>query len=266
MAKQIPDLTQLLPADLTADDLLVVRDVSANKDKKIRVGDVTGMPAIGWIAALETWTFASYANGVGVVNIPSGGLTKYAIGMKVQFSQTTGGKKYAIVTGVTNTTLTLSFLLGATLANEGIATPQYSTEAAPPTSDNVDWTTFRTPITKTIDNVTFNPGNSNDNTIGLSTAVSVGSNDKLKIQFDVVGSFPNAGTGFHYRLYKDGSQFDNVTAIQPVTTGVHGYSFVTVDSSPGAGGHTYEVRLAGAGSTTPNVTLKRAGLTVSACR
>lgn len=142
MAKQIPDLTQLLPADLTADDLLVVRDVSANKDKKIRVGDVTGMPAIGWIAALETWTFASYANGVGVVNIPSGGLTKYAVGNRVQFSQTTGGKKYAIVTGVTNTTLTLALLSGATLANEGIATPQYSTEYAPPTSDNVDWTTF----------------------------------------------------------------------------------------------------------------------------
>lgn len=141
MAKQIPDLTQLLPADLTADDLLVIRDISAQKDKKIRVGDLTGMPSIGWISALETWTFASFANGIGVVNIPSGGLTKYAVGMKVQFSQATGGKKYAIITGVTNTTLTLAMMLSASLTNESVATPQYSTEAAPPTSDNVDWAT-----------------------------------------------------------------------------------------------------------------------------
>lgn len=144
MAKQIPDLTQLLPADLTADDLLVIRDISAQKDKKIRVGDLTGMPSIGWISALETWTFASFANGIGVVNIPSGGLTKYAVGMKVQFSQATGGKKYAVITGVTNTTLTLVMLLGASLTNESVATPQYSTEAAPPTSDTVDFTSLPT--------------------------------------------------------------------------------------------------------------------------
>ena len=101
--------------------------------KRVTVGVLTGAPDFGWSATSESWTFSSYSSStlIGVVTVPSDATTKYSVGMRVRFSQTTGGTKYGTIIAVTTTSLSIIFAGGATLANEAITTPVYSPLKAP---------------------------------------------------------------------------------------------------------------------------------------
>ena len=96
--------------------------------KRVTVGILTGAPDFGWSATGESWTYSSYNSTykIGIVTVPSDATVKYQPGMRVRFSQTTGGVKYAIIHAVSSTTLTLFFGTDYSLANEAIGTPYYS--------------------------------------------------------------------------------------------------------------------------------------------
>ena len=92
----------------------------------------------GWIPAGETWTYAStttYTNDNTTygctITVPTDATTKYSLGMRVEFTQSTGGTKWGIITKITATVLTVFLGVDSTLVNEAITSPKYSTAKAP---------------------------------------------------------------------------------------------------------------------------------------
>lgn len=89
----------------------------------------------GWVDAGETWTYGSADDPTYTFTI-SGDLTgKYSLGMKVRFSQSTGGTKYGFITKIAEsggtTTVTLYMGTDYNLENEVISSPYYSVVKAP---------------------------------------------------------------------------------------------------------------------------------------
>lgn len=116
-------------------------------------------PQDGWIAAGETWTYASADAPTFTFTISGDLTTKYSVGMRIKLTQTTA--KYFIVTAVSysapNTTVTIYGGTDYTLANAAITSPFFSFHKAPfgfPL-DGAKWTvtlvssTNRTTITPT---------------------------------------------------------------------------------------------------------------------
>jgi len=122
---RISALTEL--TSLASDDYLVVLDSSANIAKKITVANAFGIPDLGFTAAGESWTYASAST----ITVPTDATTKYQRGNIIKITQTTGGTKYGVITTVAATLLTIEWLNGATLANEAITSPFYSSNATP---------------------------------------------------------------------------------------------------------------------------------------
>lgn len=114
-------------------DYLTIVDTSAGQSKRVSVKTLVGNVDLGWVATGESWTFSSWtsASRIGVATVPSDATTKYTPGMRVRFSQTTGGTKYGIITYVTSTTLTIFFPSGVTFTNETITSPVYSSIKVP---------------------------------------------------------------------------------------------------------------------------------------
>lgn len=108
--------------------------------KRVQVKVLTGNPDVGWLASGESWSFSSFSSTTrrGVVTVPSDATQKYAIGMKVRFSQATGGTKYGRIIAVASTALTVYMMNAATLTNETISSPVYSPLASP-VAPNIDW-------------------------------------------------------------------------------------------------------------------------------
>lgn len=131
MAKRNSQLTELLI--VAQDDYLTIVDTSAGQSKRVSVKNLTGAPDVGWTATGEAWTFSSYSSStlIGVVTVPTDATTKYSLGMRTRFSQTTGGTKYGTIIAITSTTLSLIFAGGAALTNETITSPVYSPLKAP---------------------------------------------------------------------------------------------------------------------------------------
>ena len=83
----------------------------------------------GWIAAGETWTYASVDAPTGVITVPTDATTKYSTGMRVKFTQTT--VKYGIITAISATSMTIYTGTDYTLTNAAITLPYYSMVKAP---------------------------------------------------------------------------------------------------------------------------------------
>ena len=99
---------------------------------------ITAVGNDGWVPANETWTYAStttYTNSnttyACTITVPTDATTKYTVGMRVKFTQSTGGTKYGIITAVAATLLTVFLGTDYTLVNEAITAPYYSTVKAP---------------------------------------------------------------------------------------------------------------------------------------
>lgn len=123
---RISALTEL--TSLASDDYLVVLDSSANIAKKITVANAFGIPELGFTAAGESWTFSSWnsTTKIGVITVPSNATLKYAKGMWIKITQSTGGTKYGYIVALTSTSLTVNFFNLYTLNNEAITSPSYS--------------------------------------------------------------------------------------------------------------------------------------------
>lgn len=120
----------------------VIPIVRGGQNKKISVENFTGVLPEGWLTPAEAWTFASFGNGVGVITIPEGNINRYPNGTRVWFKQgtPTATNRYGVVIGSTTTTLTVAMIAGTTLQNLAIQQPAVSSEVAPRTSENVDFT------------------------------------------------------------------------------------------------------------------------------
>lgn len=91
-------------------------------DRRLPVNSQTD----GWQQANETWTYASATT----ITVPTGATFKYSVGDKVKYMQS-GAWKYAYVTGVTATTLTLNGGSDYTVSNATIAAPCFSKRETP---------------------------------------------------------------------------------------------------------------------------------------
>lgn len=96
-------------------------------------GKVNTTLLAGWVNAAQSWSFSSWTSGtrIGVITVPSDATTRYSNGMRVRITQSTGGLKYGIIHKVEATALTVFFQSGATLEDEAITAPHYSTQKAP---------------------------------------------------------------------------------------------------------------------------------------
>lgn len=95
----------------------------------------TSSVGTGWLAAGETWTYASADDPTFTFTISGDKTTKYSAGMRIRVSQSTGGTKYFIITKVEysspNTTITVFGGTDYNLENETISSPYYSLVKAP---------------------------------------------------------------------------------------------------------------------------------------
>lgn len=83
----------------------------------------------GWVNAQETWTYSSVDGPTGVITVPTDATTKYSVGMRVKFTQTT--VKYGIITAITATIMTIYMGTDYILENATISANFYSTQKAP---------------------------------------------------------------------------------------------------------------------------------------
>ena len=141
MAKQLTDLQQITKTALTDDDLIWIRDVSENRDKKATLGDVFGRTLEGWIAVVnDTWTYVSYdaTKKTGRISVNAGGLGKYAVGQRLEFVQN-NTTKYAVVIAQTDTTLDVLMLGSYALEDATISDAKYSQSFAPQTETGTNF-------------------------------------------------------------------------------------------------------------------------------
>lgn len=87
----------------------------------------------GWINAVSTWTYTSWDATVrtGVIATASDESGHIQLGDRITFSQATDGTKYAIVTAITTSAITLFMYEGDDLDNETITSPQFSHQKNP---------------------------------------------------------------------------------------------------------------------------------------
>lgn len=128
---KISALTLLTETD--PEDYIAIVDSSGLTTKRVKLRDLVGYPTLGWIAAAETWSLITWSdsNNIGIIQVPSDATTKYAVGMTLQLTQTTGGTKFFKVGGVTSTTLSIRPLGDYRFENEPATSPLFTTELAP---------------------------------------------------------------------------------------------------------------------------------------
>lgn len=221
---RISALTEL--TSLASDDYLVVLDSSANIAKKITIANAFGIPTLGYTAAGESWTYASATT----ITVPTDATTKYEEGNIIKITQTTGGTKYGVIITVAATLLTIFWLGGATLANEAITSPFYSSNATPlgagqltplSISNPVKFSTYLSAnqtgiVDNTLTKVTFNSElfdtGSNFASNKFTAPVAGFYQINVHIQSSASGNNGVASTIF---LYKNGASINNGGGLYP---------------------------------------------------
>jgi len=79
----------------------------------------------GWISANETWTYASAST----ITVPTGAASKYAVGDRIKWTQTT--VKYGVIVTVADTLLTIAVNTDYVVTNAAITLNYYSHELSP---------------------------------------------------------------------------------------------------------------------------------------
>jgi len=88
-------------------------------------GAVAETPVDGWTPASEAWTYASAST----ITVPAGAGSKYAVGDKIKWTQTT--VKYGVIVAVANTLLTIAVNTDYVVTDAAISLNYYSHELNP---------------------------------------------------------------------------------------------------------------------------------------
>lgn len=106
---------------------------------------------------------------------------------------------------------------------------------------------------------TFNPGNAGDNLMtGSAISYSAPAGTDVALRTVIKALHSGTSTGFHLRIYKDGVNLTTAGMANCIagTTGRVVWVNEGEDDNADGNPHTYDIRLAGAGSTTPNVAIE----------
>lgn len=79
----------------------------------------------GWTSAIETWTYASAST----ITVPSGAASKYAVGDRIKWTQTT--VKYGVIVAIADTVLTIAVNTDYVVTNAAITLNYYSHQENP---------------------------------------------------------------------------------------------------------------------------------------
>jgi hypothetical protein len=176
----------------------------------------------GWQAVFDTWAYASAST----VTVPSGAANKFMVGQKVKFTQTT--VKYFIITGVTDTVLTLFSPFGSTVANAAISSISISAGMAP-AGFNVGYTQHRLSSSQ----LDMTSNTSFTDVPGLTANVVAGGYYKFRASLMVTtggsGKFTIAGTATATAIrYVGGIMYNNGGgALLATALGADVYSFTS---------------------------------------
>lgn len=106
--------------NLAFDSLVTIATAQTITGQKTHTSPLFTGTLDGWIAAGETWTYASATT----ITVPAGAASKYQKGDKIKLTQTT--VKYFYVIGVADTLLTITGGTDYTLVSAAITSPYYS--------------------------------------------------------------------------------------------------------------------------------------------
>lgn len=140
----VGDIVIIRPTTQWADNVASTLAVSLNDAgtlKTTAVDTASTLKTTGWIAVTDAWTYASGATtNVGTITVPTDATTTYQAGDKLQFTQST--VKYAIITKVTATVLTVYMGTDYTIANAAISAISISRVKNPFgfNTDPIKWT------------------------------------------------------------------------------------------------------------------------------
>lgn len=178
MARPIPDMDQMTAAEVATDDSIIIDDTSAGETKRINVGDLVGLPLVGWTAAGEVHTYSAWdsTRRMAEITVPSDATIKYQAGNRYRFTQATGGTKFGLIMRVTTTKLFVLMPTGTTFNNETITNPYYS-PLDTPIGFNKDETLWQFQATLTVTATVSAVAGQIANPGGLSLALGVGTWD-----------------------------------------------------------------------------------------
>ncbi len=110
-------------------DSLVGRATTDTLTNKTLTSPIIATPTIrtfdGWQDANETWTYTSAST----ITVPTGAASKYAVGDRIKWTQTT--VKYGVIIAVADTLLTIAINTDYVVTNAAISANYYSHEASP---------------------------------------------------------------------------------------------------------------------------------------
>jgi len=220
--KKITELTELT-APVNGDLVAIVDDPAGTPiTKKVTRENLLHYGFDGWIAANETWTYASADAPTFTFTISGDKTGKYSAGMRIKLTQTT--VKYFIITKVVfddpGSTITVYGGTDYTLVDAAITNPYYSTQKAPlgfpldPTkwTVKVSDTTLRTQATPT-GGAWYNLGS-----VSISIPIGV-----WNVDYQVLAQIAEATAG-PYTLLTTLSTANNAQSDSEFTTRWHEYN------------------------------------------
>lgn len=203
-------ISQFQPVESTrANDIIpIVRD---GQNRSITIGKFTGVVPDGWITTAELWQFLSFSDGIGVVTVPEGDISRYPVGTRVQFKQ--GSPKttrYGVVVSSTTTSMTMAMVNGTKLENLAISETFVSQDFAPRTSDNIDFPNYLqlSTFSEERDQADLGAGVNEQKTI-FTIPDFFSHTGKVKVDLNV-GRVYIPGATVHFHLYADGDSVGEI--------------------------------------------------------
>lgn len=160
----------------------------------------SGIPADGWVAAGETWTYASADDPTFTFTVAGVDLTgKYQPGQRIKLTQTTA--KYFIITKVAFSTDTTITIYGGTdydLANASITSPYWSPVKAP-FGFPLDPTKWTVEVADTADRSQATPSGGTWYNLGsITISIPIG---VWRVSYEVIAHTANTGSATAVNQY-----------------------------------------------------------------
>ena len=207
-------------------------------------------PDTGWQPITDIWTYSAWdnTNKIATINVPSDATARYSVGMKLKFTQSTGGTKYGRITEVVSATQLKAYLVSGTLENEAITAPAYSVVEQPfgypPAYMLANSTVRLASVTRAgTQNVTSIGSNVELTGTSITFTIPEGGRD-VEIVHYVSHTQPTGGTIVEYRVWDgsvNGTQIGGATHKYNDAGHAKPLNIFTILSAPAAGTKTIKI-------------------------